>query len=286
MIVTSQKTINSKTSCSGVGLHSGADVLITLLPAPCDTGIIFKRTDAEEGKGVIQANYKNVVATNLGTSIANESGTKVSTIEHLMAAIWGCGIDNLIVEINGPEVPIMDGSSEPFVFLIECAGINVQDKPRKIIEILKRVDFKEDGKLVEVSPAKEFSIDLSIDFAHEQIKKQKFDYVSTFASFKNDLCRARTFGFKHEIDQMHKMGLARGGSLDNAILIDDNGVVNEEGLRYGDEFVRHKTLDFIGDIYLAGHYITGHFKAIKPGHAINNKLLHELFKDDTAWRLV
>lgn len=286
MIVTSQKTINSKISCSGVGLHSGVDVLISLLPAHCDTGIIFKRTDVDADKSIIKAFYKNVVATNLGTTIANEFGVKVSTIEHLMAAIWGCGIDNLVIEINGPEVPIMDGSSEPFVFLIECAGTNIQDKPRQVIEIMKKVSIEENGKSIEVSPSKEFAIDLHIDFDHKQIQQQKFDYVSTFASFKNDLCRARTFGFKHEIEKMHSMGLAKGGSLDNAILIDDNGVVNEEGLRYGDEFVRHKTLDFIGDIYLAGHYIIGHFKASKSGHAINNKILHELFKDESAWRLI
>ena len=204
-----------------------------------------------------------------------------------MAAIWGCGIDNLIVEVNGPEVPIMDGSSEPFVFLIECAGINTQDKPRKLIEVMKNVKIEEqNGKMVEVSPSKEFAIDLHIDFDHKQVQQQTFDYTSTFASFKNDLCRARTFGFKHEIDQLHKMDLAKGGSLDNAILVDENGIVNKEGLRYNNEFVRHKTLDFIGDIYLAGYFIIGHFKASKPGHGINNKMLHALLADETAWRLI
>jgi UDP-3-O-[3-hydroxymyristoyl] N-acetylglucosamine deacetylase len=287
MISSSQKTINSKISCSGVGLHSGIDIFLTLSPAPCDTGIIFKRVDVDAANSEIKAYYKNVVATNLGTTIANEFGVKVSTIEHLMAAIWGCGIDNLVVELNGPEVPIMDGSSEPFVFLIECAGINVQDKSRKVIEIIKNIKIEEEnGKMVEVLPSKEFAIDLHIDFEHSQVQQQKFDYTSTFASFKNDLCRARTFGFKHEIEQLHKMGLAKGGSLDNAILVDENGIVNKEGLRYTDEFVRHKTLDFIGDIYLAGYFIIGHFKASKPGHGINNKMLHALLSDETAWRLI
>jgi UDP-3-O-[3-hydroxymyristoyl] N-acetylglucosamine deacetylase len=286
MITISQKTINSKISCNGVGLHSGENALMTLVPAPCNTGIIFRRTDIGGENSAIKANYLNVVGTNLGTTLTNEFGAKVSTIEHLMAAIWGCGIDNLYVDINGPEVPIMDGSSEPFVFLIECAGINTQEESRRVLEILKKVRVEENDKFVEVEPSKEFSIDLHIDFDHKQIQRQQFDYHSTFTSFKNDICRARTFGFKHEIEHLHKLGLAKGGSLDNAILVDENGIVNEGGLRYSDEFVRHKTLDFIGDIYLAGHYILGHFNASKPGHGINNKLLRKLFEDDSAWRLI
>lgn len=286
MINISQKTINSKISCNSVGLHSGVNVSMTLVPAPCNSGIVFKRTDIGDEKGVIKANYKNVTDTNLGTTLVNEFGTKVSTIEHLMAAIWGCGIDNLVVELDGPEIPIMDGSSEPFVFLIECAGINIQEEPRRVIEVMKKIRVEEKGKFIEVEPSKDFSIDLHIDFDNKQIQNQKFDYHSTLTSFKNDICRARTFGFKHEIDQLHKMGLAKGGSLDNAILVDENGIVNKGGLRYGDEFVRHKTLDFIGDIYLAGHYILGHFTASRAGHGINNKILHELLKDETAWRLI
>lgn len=287
MFISSQKTINSKVSCNGVGLHSGVDTTITLLPAPCDTGIVFRRTDFEAGKNSIKAIYSNVVTTNLGTTLSNEFGAKVSTIEHLIAALWGCGIDNIIIDIDGPEVPIMDGSSEPFVFLLECAGINIQDKPRHVIEVLKTVTIEEaEGKMIEVSPAAEFSVSLHIDFNHKQIQKQSFDYKTTFASFKNDLCRARTFGFKHEIEQLHKMGLAKGGSLKNAILVGEDGIVNEEGLRYEDEFVRHKTLDFIGDIYLAGYYISGQFKGTKTGHGINNKMLHKLLSDPTAWRLI
>lgn len=288
MINTSQRTISSKVSCNGIGLHTGAQVFLTLLPAQTDTGIIFRRSDVDPTQSDIRAYYTNVVATNLGTVIANEFGVKVSTIEHLMAAIWGCGIDNLIVEVNGPEVPVMDGSSEPFVFLIECAGIKTQDKARKVIEIIKEVKIEGDeNKTICVTPAQEFGIDLHIDFKHQSISEQTIDYRTTFASFKNDLSRARTFGFKHEIEQMHKMGLAKGGSLDNAILIDENGVVNEEGLRYKNEFVKHKALDFIGDIYLAGYFIIGHFKASKPGHGMNNKMLHALLSDNKdAWKIV
>ncbi len=286
MLNISQKTINSKVRCNSVGLHTGAKVMMTLLPAPCNSGIVFRRTDLENGKNEIRANYKNVKTTNLGTTITNEFDAKVATIEHLMAAIWGCGIDNLIVELDGPEIPIMDGSAEPFVFLIECAGINIQDEPRRVIEIIKKIRVEEKDKFIELEPAKDFSIDLHIDFNHKQLQSQKFDYHSTFTSFKNDISRARTFCFQHEIDHMHQLGLAKGGSLDNAIVIAEDGIVNQGGLRYQDEFARHKTLDFIGDMYLAGHYIIGHFKASKAGHGINNKLLHELFRDESAWRLV
>jgi len=286
MFISSQKTINSKVSCNGVGLHSGVNATITLIPAPIDNGIVFRRTDIGDEKGIVKANYKNVTETNLGTTITNEFGTKVSTIEHLMAAIWGCGIDNLFVDISAPELPIMDGSSEPFVFLLECAGINVQDKPRRLIEVLKTVKVQDKDKMIEVSPAADFSINLHIDFDHKHVQKQSFDYKSTYSSFKNDICRARTFGFKHEIEQLYKMGLAKGGSLSNAILIGDDGVINEEGLRYPDELVKHKTLDFIGDIYLAGYYILGQFNGFKTGHGINNKILHALLSDETSWRLV
>lgn len=280
-----QKTINNKISCSGIGLHSGAAVSISLFPAKCDSGIIFKRIDLKNTDNVIKADYRNVIEANLGTTIANKSGAKVATIEHLMAAIWGCGIDNLLIEIDGPELPIMDGSSEPFVFLIECSGINIQEQTRRFIEITKTVRFEDGDKFIQVDPAKDFSLDIHIDFDHYQMRNQKFDYHATQTSFKNDISRARTFCFKHEIEHMHKVGLAKGGSLDNAIVVDQDGVINKGGLRYQDEFVRHKTLDFIGDIYLAGFYIMGHFKGSKTGHSINNKMLHKLLGDESAWRL-
>jgi UDP-3-O-[3-hydroxymyristoyl] N-acetylglucosamine deacetylase len=286
MISIAQKTINHKISCNGVGLHSGSTVTMTLHPAPCDSGIIFKRTDVEPEKQIIRANYKNVTETNLGTTLTNEFGVKISTIEHLMAAIWGCGIDNLIIEINANEAPIMDGSSKPLVFLIECAGINIQDAPRRFVEILKTVRVEEKDKFIEVKPANEFGLELDIDFDSAHIGEQKFSYNQSNISFKNDISRARTFGFKHEIDYLHSIGLAKGGTLDNAILVGEEGIINEGKLRYENEFARHKALDFIGDIYLAGHYILGHFTAFKPGHGINNKILQKIFENQENWRLV
>ncbi len=281
----SQKTISSKISCNGVSLHSNQEVNIVLNPAKDNSGIVFRRVDIKDKNNEITANYANVSATNLGTVIKNESGVEVSTVEHLMAAIWGCGIDNLIIEIDGGEVPIMDGSSEPFVFLIECAGIKIQKDDRREIEILKKVRYEEDGKFIEVLPAKEFSLDLEVDFPG--VGQQKFSYKAISSSFKTDICRARTFCFKSEIDYMHKLGLAQGGSLKNAIVLDEYGkTINKEGLRYKDELVKHKVLDFIGDIYLSGHFIVGHFNAFKPGHTINNKLLRKLFADKSAWRIV
>jgi UDP-3-O-[3-hydroxymyristoyl] N-acetylglucosamine deacetylase len=286
MLSFSQKTINSKIKCNSVALHSGINVNMTLLPAPSNSGIIFRRVDIESSKNEVKANYKNVTTTNLGTTICNDFGTKISTIEHLMAAIWGCGIDNLIIELDGPEVPIMDGSSEPFVFLIECAGIKSLEESRKFIEITKNFRFEDADKFIEVSPAKQFELDMKIDFNNPHITKNFLNYHSTMHSFKNDICRARTFCFKSEIDQMHQMGLAKGGSLDNAIVIDESGIVNQDVLRYEDEFIKHKTLDLLGDLYLAGYFIIGKFNAFKTGHGINNKFLHQLFANKECWKLV
>jgi len=281
-----QKTINSPISCSGIGIHSGDKVKMKLLPAKENNGIIFKRTDIEEKKSIVKANYINVTETNLGTTITNEYGTKIATIEHLMAAIWGCGIDNLIIEIDNQEIPIMDGSSEPFVFLIECSGISIQKEARKSIFITKKITVEDGDKFVTIEPSSNFSVDLTIEFNHPKIGKQNFNYHSDFASFKNDICRARTFGFKNEIEYLNKIGLARGGSLDNAILLDESNIVNKEGLRYQNEFARHKLLDFIGDIYLANYNITGHFIAYKSGHSLNNKLLRHLFANKDCWHLI
>lgn len=280
-----QKTINSKINCSGIGLHSNKKINMTLLPAPIDNGITFKRTDIKKKNKIIKASYDNVSATNLGTVIKNNSDVDVSTVEHLMAAIWGCDIDNMMIEIDGPEVPIMDGSSEPFTFLIECAGISIQDKNRKIIEILKNVTYKEDDKFIEIMPANEFSIDLEVDF--KIIGRQKFLYTASSTSFKTDICRARTFCFEEDIEQMHNNNLAKGGSLKNAIILNNKGqAINEEDFRYKDELVRHKVLDFIGDIYLSGYFIIAKFNAYKPGHTINNKILRKIFNDNDAYRII
>ena len=282
----SQKTIHSKVSCTSVGLHSGAKVNMTLIPAPADSGITFRRIDLEAGKNEIAAKFENVTATNLGTTISNQYGAKVLTVEHLMAAIWGSGIDNLIIELDGAEIPIMDGSSKPFIFLIECAGIEIQNQPRKIIEILKTIRVEDGDKFVEVSPAREFALDLEIEFKNEKIGKQKFSYNHDLNSFKNDIAGARTFCLKEEIEQMHKMNLAKGGNLNNAIVVDGANVVNEGAMRFENEFVRHKILDFVGDIYLAGYYMSGHFNASKTGHGLNNKILREIFSNQENYRIV
>ena len=285
-----QRTVRNKVSCFGVGLHTGVRVDLALLPAAEDSGIKFKRVDIKDKNQVISASYENVSNTLLGTTIRNEDGVHVATIEHLMAALWGCGVDNCLVEINGPEVPIMDGSSEPFVFLIECAGVQEQKKSRKIIEVLKEVSVYENtGKnsgYISVSPASNFSVDLSIDFGETIISNQDCMFDLNNVSFKSDISRARTFGFEHEVEHLRQNGLARGGSLENAIVIGKEGVINKEGLRYSDEFVRHKVLDCIGDIYLAGGYIQGELKGFKSGHALNNKLLRKFFADEDAWRIV
>jgi UDP-3-O-[3-hydroxymyristoyl] N-acetylglucosamine deacetylase len=280
-----QKTINSKINCSGVGLHSGNFASITLNPAPCNHGIVFRRTD--KNNAIIKANYSNVVDTRLGTTIANADKIHISTIEHLMAAIWGCDIDNLLIDINGPEIPIMDGSSWPFVFLIECAGVIEQEEYCKILEIVENITVTDGDKYIKISPASQcLFIDLSIEFNHKLISHKTFSFNQGVDSFKNDICRARTFCFKSEIEQMYQMGLAKGGSLDNAIVIDSDTIVNPDGLRFENEFVRHKTLDFIGDIFLSGYDIIGKFEVFKSGHSLNNKMLKELFSQPEKWRLL
>jgi UDP-3-O-[3-hydroxymyristoyl] N-acetylglucosamine deacetylase len=281
-----QRTIKHPISCFGIGLHTGLNISLTLLPADEDTGILFCRTDIESSNSFIPAKYDMVSGTMLGTTLSNKTGVQVSTVEHLMAAIWGCRINNLLIKINGPEIPIMDGSAEPFVFMLECAGFVEQNKGRKVIEVLNKVEIKEGDAYASVEPSPEFSVTMEIDFPNKIIANQKCFFDSRSFSFKMDLCRARTFGFVHEVEKLRSMGLALGGSLDNAIVIDEDRILNTEGLRYKDEFVRHKVLDSIGDFNLAGAYIKGHFHGIKSGHAINNKLLHKLFSNENAWRVV
>jgi len=281
-----QRTIDSNINCSGIGLHSGKEVNITLKPAATDDGIVFKRTDIKDKDNIIKASYLNVTQTNLGTVITNKDKVSVSTIEHFMAAIWCLEIDNLLIEIDNDEMPILDGSSEPFIFLLECAGKKQQAAERKTIEIIKEFSFGDGDKFVTVKPAANFSIDLEINFDNPQIKELKYQFNEERSSFKSDISRARTFCFKKEIDYMHKNGLAKGGSLDNAIVVDDNAILNKDPLRYKDEFVKHKILDFIGDIYLAGNRISGEFTAYKTGHSLNNQFLKELLKDQNNWRLI
>jgi UDP-3-O-[3-hydroxymyristoyl] N-acetylglucosamine deacetylase len=222
----------------------------------------------------------------LCTTLSNEHGVSVSTVEHLMAALWGCGIDNIIIELDHQELPIMDGSAEPFVFLLECAGIKELSAAKKIIEITKEISVSEAGASITVKPATDFNITMELDFADKVISKQVSAFSSKSFSFKMDLSRARTFGFVKDVAYLKSIGLAKGASLDNAIGIDDTAILNQHGLRYFDEFAKHKIVDSIGDFYLAGGFIKGNFHSIKSGHALNNKLLHKIFTTKDAYRVL
>ncbi len=257
---------------------------MTLLPAPPDTGIIFRRTDAEGNGLEIEAHVTNVVDDRMCTTLGDGNGATIATVEHLMAALSGCGIDNLYVEVDGGELPIMDGSAAPFVFLIECAGIVAQDAPRRAIEILKPVSVADEDRRAEISPGNGFSVGFEIEFESGIIGQQDMDVELVNGTFKGELSRARTFGFIEEVDQLRAMGLALGGSLDNAVVVSGDEVLNEDGLRYEDEFVRHKILDCVGDLYLAGAPIIGHFKGHRSGHALNHSVLRSLFADQSCWR--
>jgi UDP-3-O-[3-hydroxymyristoyl] N-acetylglucosamine deacetylase len=234
----------------------------------------------------IPARWNQVVDTKLCTMIGNADGVTIGTVEHLMAAFAGAGVDNATVEIDGPEVPIMDGSADSFVFLIECAGIVEQSAASKRIKVLKRVTVSTEHACASLSPAPVASIDFALDYASPAIGRQEKSVILNQGAFKRELSRARTFGFVEEVEHLRKAGLARGGSLDNAIVIGENRVLNREGLRYGDEFVRHKMLDAIGDLYLAGAPIEGRFLGVRSGHALNNQLLRALFADEGAWALI
>lgn len=280
-----QKTLQRDISCHGVGLHSGAMVMMTLRPAPVDHGIVFVRAD-RAGDNVIPALYDRVVDTRLCTMIGNADGATVGTIEHLMAALRGCGVDNIVVELDGPEVPVMDGSSAPFVAMIEDAGLRVQPQPRRVIQVLQEVVVEEGGKIARLSPANGSVFGGAIEFAHPSIGRQTFETKLVNGNFRHDIAAARTFGFVHEVEMLRKNGLARGGSLDNAIVLSDTAIMNQEGLRFADEFIRHKLLDAIGDLYLAGGVIIGAYDGFKAGHAMNNAVLHKLFSTPGAWARV
>jgi len=281
-----QQTLKTAINCSGIALHSGEKVSITLKPAPADSGIVFKRIDIAGGGAEIKATYDNVVDTTLCTKIGNSDGVTIATVEHLMAAIAGCNIDNLLIEISGPEMPVMDGSSAPFVFLIECAGVIQQDAPRKAIRIEKSVSVEDTDRFAGLQPGNGTILDFTIDFDNPAIARQEHSIHMGRGVFKNELSRARTFGFLHEVEYMRANGLARGGSLDNAVVVSADGVMNEEGLRFENEFVRHKILDAIGDIALAGMPILGRYTGICSGHYLNNQLLHTLMADQDAWSIV
>jgi UDP-3-O-[3-hydroxymyristoyl] N-acetylglucosamine deacetylase len=281
-----QHTLKSSIDCTGVGLHSGVKVAMALHPAEPDTGIVFRRTDVPGSKGMIPARWNAVVDTRMNSTLGNRDGVAVGTVEHLMAALSGCGVDNAIIEVDGPELPIMDGSSAPFVFLIECVGIAEQNAPRRYIEILKEVHVGDGEHSASVRPCDHFAVSFAIDFEGTLIRDQSFSATLVNGTFRSEIARARTFGFEHEVSQLRAAGLARGGSLDNAIVVSGHRVLNDGGLRFDDEFVRHKVLDSIGDLYLAGGPLLGHFHGQRSGHALNNALLQALFADETAWRRV
>ncbi len=281
-----QRTLKNSIKATGVGLHSGEKVYLTLRPAPVNTGIIFRRVDLETPVE-IPARAENVGDTTLSTTLV-KGDVKISTVEHLLSAMAGMGIDNAFIELSAPEVPIMDGSAGPFVFLLQSAGIIEQSAAKRFIRIKRSVIVEEGDKWVRFEPYEGFKVSFIIDFEHPAIQGRsqsaEMDFSST--SFVREVSRARTFGFMNQIEQLRANNLALGGSLNNAIVMDEYRVLNEDGLRYEDEFVKHKILDAIGDLYLLGSSLIGAFSGHKAGHALNNKILRELLADKSAWEEV
>jgi UDP-3-O-[3-hydroxymyristoyl] N-acetylglucosamine deacetylase len=269
-----------------VGLHTGAKVYMTLRPAPANTGIVFRRTDLDPPVEIKGEPY--AVGDTRLSSCLERDGVRVSTVEHLMSALAGLGVDNAYVDLTAAEVPIMDGSAGPFVFLLQSAGIEEQNARKKFFRILKPVEVREGDKWVRFEPHNGFKLTMSIDFAHPVFDKTPQSVTVDFSttSFVKEVSRARTFGFMQDVETMRAQGLALGGSLDNAIVMDEYRVLNTDGLRYEDEFVKHKVLDAIGDLYLLGHPLIGAFSGHKTGHALNNRLLRRLMEDKPSWELV
>lgn len=285
-----QRTIKEKTSTTGIGLHSGSKVTLTLRPAPVDSGIVFRRVDLS-GAADLPAQALGVGDTRMASTL-QQGEVKVSTVEHLMSACAGLGIDNLFVDLTAEEVPIMDGSAASFVFLLQSAGIEEQSAAKRFIRVLKTVEVRESDrsgeKWARLDPYFGFRLRFSIDFAHPAVdatgQECEIDFAHT--SYVREVARARTFGFMQDVEKLRNMGLARGGSLDNAIVMDEYRILNSDGLRYADEFVKHKILDAIGDLYLVGHPLIASFTAHKSGHGLNNRLLRELLADASAYEIV
>jgi UDP-3-O-[3-hydroxymyristoyl] N-acetylglucosamine deacetylase len=281
-----QRTLKNVIRATGVGLHTGQKVYLTLRPAAVDTGIVFRRVDLDEPVD-IPAKAENVGDTRLSTTLVRD-GVRISTVEHLLSAFAGLGIDNAYVDVSAAEVPIMDGSAGPFVFLIQSAGVEEQNSAKRFIRIRRPVEVREGDKIARFEPFNGFKVSFGIDFEHpamsEDRRSSEIDFSST--SFVKEVSRARTFGFLRDIEMLRENGLALGGSMDNAIVVDDFRVLNEDGLRYEDEFVKHKILDAIGDLYLLGHSLIGAFRGYKSGHALNNRLLKTLIAQPDAWEEV
>ncbi|BAN24164.1 UDP-3-O-acyl-N-acetylglucosamine deacetylase [Caballeronia insecticola] len=281
-----QRTIKTVVKTVGIGLHSGRKVDLTLRPAPIGTGIVFSRIDLPQPVD-IPASAMAIGDTRLA-SVLQKDGARVSTIEHLMSACAGLGIDNLYVDVTAEEIPIMDGSAASFVFLIQSAGIEEQNAPKKFIKVKKPVEVRDGDKFARLEPYFGFRLSFTIDFRHPAVDKTgqalEVDFATT--SYVREIARARTFGFAHEVEMMRELGLARGGSMDNAIVLDEYRILNNDGLRYDDEFVKHKMLDAIGDLYVVGHPLLASYKAYKGGHAMNNMLLRELLANEDAFEIV
>jgi len=281
-----QRTLKNSIRATGIGLHSGKKVYMTLRPAADNTGIVFRRLDLDPPVDVA-ADARSVGDTMLGTTLV-QNGATVATVEHLLAALSGLGIDNAYIDLSAPEVPIMDGSAAPFVFLLQSAGIAEQSAPKKLIRIKKPVRVEDQGMWAEFKPHNGYRVNLKIDFDHPVFKKHSQTASVDFStmSFVKQVSRARTFGFLRDIEALRARNLTLGGTLDNAIVLDEYRVLNEDGLRYEDEFVRHKILDVIGDLYLAGHSLLGEFTGYKSGHGLNNQLVRTLLDDASAWEVV
>jgi UDP-3-O-[3-hydroxymyristoyl] N-acetylglucosamine deacetylase len=281
-----QRTLKNSIRATGVGLHSGKKVLMVLRPAPANSGIVFRRTDLDEAVD-IPAAAGNVSQTTLGTSLTQGTAT-VSTVEHLMSALAGLGIDNLVVELSAAEVPIMDGSAGPFVFLLQSAGIEEQNAAKRFVRIRKSIKVEDGDKWARFDPYDGFKVNFEIEFDHPVFTRRSqaasMDFSTT--TFLREVSRARTFGFMRDLEYMRARNLALGGNLDNAIVLDDYRILNEDGLRYEDEFVKHKILDAIGDLYLLGHSLIGEFSGYKSGHGLNNRLVRALMADASAWEEV
>jgi UDP-3-O-[3-hydroxymyristoyl] N-acetylglucosamine deacetylase len=279
-----QHTINKEVWCRGVGLHSGARVSMKLKPAPINSGLQFCRTDMAD-RPVIVAGHQRVVDTLFATTIGFD-GVVVSTVEHLLAAFLGFGVDNVLVELDGPEVPIFDGSAATYLKLLSRAGLREQPAPRQYLRVERTIQVKEGDAFIKVSPADCFRVHYLIDFSHPLVGRQEFSWCFNETSFAREIARARTFGFFKDVQKLQNMGLARGGSLDNAIVFDERGILNNDGFRYNNECVRHKILDFIGDLALAGMPLLGHFQAYKAGHALHNRFLRQLITSPETYAIL
>ncbi|MHB8878812.1 MAG: UDP-3-O-acyl-N-acetylglucosamine deacetylase [Myxococcaceae bacterium] len=279
-----QRTLQGPVTCQGVGLHSGAKVTMTLRPAAAHHGVVFVRTDLQRPVSV-PALSANVVDTSLATTLG-KGAAKVGTVEHLLAALSGLGIDNVRVELDGPEVPIMDGSAAPFAYLIKSVGVRVLDEAKSFLVIKKAVTVRDGDKEATLAPSSRFKVDCTIDFKHPLISDQSFEMEFSDRTFSREISRARTFGFLRDVEMLKKIGLAKGGSLDNAIVVDEFSILNPDGLRFPDEFVRHKVLDAMGDVSLFGHPVIGHLKVMKSGHALNHKLVQKVLSDASCYVVV